>query len=184
MSRRRTPPAAGLLISVIYRDEEVLEKALGEISRRIGRIGYASGPFPFDRTEYYAGEMGGPLYRRFFLAADPAAREELVRAKVAAESIEDSFRDGGNRTVNIDPGLLTDENFVLATGKNYSHRIYLGDGVFADLSLVFEKGEYRALPWTYPDFASTEIRSFLTMLRTIVREERKRREGGETCRCG
>ena len=184
MSRRKIPPPAGLLFSVIYRDEEILEKALRTLAERAGRIAFASGPFPFDRTEYYAGEMGSPLFRRFFLAADPVDRQALVEAKLAAEAIEDEFRHGGNRTVNIDPGLLTDENFVLATGKNYSHRIHLRDGVFADLTLLFEKGEYRALPWTYPDLASTEVRTFLTMLRTIVREGRKREAGGGACRCG
>ncbi len=184
MSRRTAPPAGRLLISVIYRDDEDFHNAVRTIHGRIGRIEYASGPFPFDRTEYYEREMGAPLFRRFLLAAGDVAREELVQAKIAAESIEEDFSVDGKRNVNIDPGLLTDENIVLATGKNYSHRIYLRDGVFADLTLVFEKGEYRALPWTYPDFASPEIRTFLTMLRTLCRAGRKRGREGGACGCG
>ncbi len=184
MSRRKTPPPAGLLISVIYREEEDFERTFRKISDQIGKIGFGSGPFPFDRTEYYAKEMGAPLFRRFLLLADVVGRDELVQAKIAAESIEDEFRQNGNRTVNIDPGLLSEESVVLATGKAYSHRIYLRDGVFADLTLVFEKGEYRPLPWTYPDLASPEIRTYLTMLRTIIREEIKRGPKGDSCRCG
>jgi len=184
LSQRKTPSAAGLLFSVIYREEEDFEKTLRTISDRVGRIEYTSGPFPFDRTDYYAKEMGAPLFRRFLLAADEVGREDLVQAKLAAESIEAEFSVDGKRNVNIDPGLLTDENVVLATGKNYSHRIYLRDGVFADLTLVFEKGEYRSLPWTYPDFASPEIRTFLTMLRTLCRAEKNRGRKGESCGCG
>jgi hypothetical protein len=84
--------------------------------------------------------------------------------------------------VNLDPGLLTEENFILATGKNYSHRVYLRDGVFADLTLVYRKGEYLPLPWTYPDYASPAIREFLAQVREELREGRKR-EGGES-QCG
>jgi hypothetical protein len=184
MSRRKVPSPAGLLVSVIYREEKDFEKAFRTISDRIGRIGFASGPFPFDRTDYYAKEMGAPLFRRFLLMADAVSRDELVQTKVASESIEDEFRENGNRTVNIDPGLLSEESVVLATGKAYSHRIYLRDGVFADLTLVFEKGEYRPLPWTYPDLASPEIRTYLTMLRAVIREEIRRGPKGDSCRCG
>ena len=184
MSRRKTPPHARLIFSVIYRDDEDFENTVRAIHGRIGRIEYAGGPFPFDRSDYYEREMGAPLFRRFLLAADDVPREDLVQAKLSAESIESEFSADGKRNVNIDPGLLTDENVVLATGKNYSHRIYLRDGVYADLTLVFEKGEYRPLPWTYPDFASPEIRTFLTMLRTLCRAGRKRRQKGESCGCG
>jgi hypothetical protein len=184
MSLRKVPSPARLLFSVIYREDGDFDHAVRTIHERIGRIEYASGPFPFDRTDYYEREMGAPLFRRFLLAADHVAREDLVRAKLAAETIEEEFSVHGKRNVNIDPGLLTDENVVLATGKNYSHRIYLRDGVFADLTLVFEKGEYRPLPWTYPDLASPEIRTFLTMLRTLSQAEKKRGRKGDSSGCG
>lgn len=83
--------------------------------------------------------------------------------------------------MNLDPGLVTPENFILATGKNFSHRIYLRDGVFADLTLVYRKGEYRALPWTYPDYASREIRDLLKGVRA---EFLARGETGGARRCG
>ena len=173
MSRRNVPAPAILLFSVIYRAEEDFERALRSITDRIGEVACISDPFPFDRTEYYRREMGAPLFRRFVTANDPVMRDELPAVKGWAETIENELSVGGKRTVNIDPGLLADENVVLATGKNYSHRIYLRDGVFADLTLVFEKGEYRPLPWTYPDYASPEIRTFLGGLRSRYREARK-----------
>jgi hypothetical protein len=170
MSLRKVPSPARLLFSVIYRGERDFDRSLRWISERMGAVERVSEPFPFDRTDYYEREMGAPLFRRFLLMADAVPRDGLAAAKLSAEEIEREFSVHGKRTVNIDPGLLAEENLVLATGKNYCHRIYLRDGVFADLALVFEKGEYRALPWTYPDYASTEIRSFLTGLRRELRE--------------
>jgi hypothetical protein len=78
--------------------------------------------------------------------------------------------------VNLDPGLLTPENFILATGKNFSHRVYLGNGVFADLTLVYRNGGFHPLPWTYPDYASEEVRSLLRDLRRehMVEENARR----------
>jgi hypothetical protein len=164
---------ARLLFSVIFRENEDFETSLRRISERLGDVARTSGPFPFDRTDYYEREMGAPLYRRFVLMTDAVSRDELPMAKLAAEEIEKELSVHGKRTVNVDPGLLADENFVLATGKNYSHRIYLRDGVFADLTLVFQKGEYRPLPWTYPDYASAKIRAYLTGLRMEIQGERK-----------
>lgn len=180
MSRRKTPQPARLLISVIYREEKDFERSLSGIASRLGDVAQTSMPFPFDRTDYYEREMGKPLFRRFVLTKDAVSRDELASAKLAAETIERECTVYGKRTVNIDPGLLADENFILATGKNYSHRIYLRDGVFADLTLVYERGEYRPLPWTYPDFASAEIRTFLTGLRRELRGFRKPALGGNS----
>ncbi len=181
MSRRAVPPPAKLLASVIYRDEERFAEARALFANGIGTVERVSDAFPFDFTEYYAREMGAPLARRFVVAADPVARDALAAVKEAAERIEEALAVGGRRTVNVDPGLLTEENFILATGKNYSHRVYLRDGVFADLTLVYEKGAYRALPWTYPDYASGPVRAFLADVRSAYRESRGRKAEGRTC---
>lgn len=182
MSRRAVPPPAKLLASVIYRDEKRFADARNLFAERIGTVERVSGPFPFDFTDYYAREMGAPLVRRFVVAADLVPRDSLAAAKEAAERIEDALAVGGRRTVNVDPGLLTEESFILATGKNYSHRVYLRDGVFAELTLVYRKGAYRALPWTYPDYASDAVRAFLSGVRSAYRESRGR--GVEDGRCG
>ncbi len=181
MSRRAVPPPAKLLASIIYRDEERFAVARDLFAERIGAVERVSGPFPFDFTEYYAREMGAPLARRFVVAAGVVARDSLAAAKAAAEKIEEALAVGGRRTVNVDPGLLTEESFILATGKNYSHRVYLRDGVFADLTLVYRKGAYRALPWTYPDYASDAVRAFLSDVRAAYRESRGRGAEGRPC---
>lgn len=172
MSRRSVPPPGVLVASVIYRDEEAYRRLLPRLAARFGPVSSVGGPFPFDRTDYYEREMGPELVRRFVVFEAPLARDGLVGAKLAAWELEAEFSADGRRAVNIDPGLLTDENFVLATGKNYSHRVYLGEGVFADLALVYRKGSYAPLPWTYPDYADDAIRSYLGSVRTMRRRAR------------
>jgi hypothetical protein len=179
MSRRRIPPFARLLVSAIYREEGRFEELLPDLAGLLGPVERSSGPFPFDRTEYYEREMGAPLHRRFVVMERLVPRDALADAKIGVEGLEREFSVNGLRTLNLDPGLLTEENLLLATGKNYSHRVYLRDGVFADLALVYRKGEYRPLPWTYPDIATPEIRAFLAEVREDLRKTRQgeRRQG-------
>jgi hypothetical protein len=166
MSRRSLPGPARLVVSAIYREEPRLDAAIPLVSGILGEVRFIGGVFPFDATDYYAAEMGAPLFRRFLAAPVPVSRDALPEVKIGLERIERELSEGGRRTVNLDPGLVTPENFILATGKNFTHRVYLRDGVFADLTLVFRKGAYRALPWTYPDYASEEIRSLLEAVRS------------------
>jgi hypothetical protein len=175
MSRRRAPDPAALVVSAIYREESALESAVPRIEEVVGELRFAGPVLRFDRTEYYSAEMGTPLFRRFLVALEKVPRDSLPEMKTGLEGVERALSEGGRRTVNLDPGLVTPENFILATGKNYSHRIYLRDGVFADLTLEFRRGEYRPLPWTYPDYASEEIRSLLGELR----RELLMRKGGK-----
>ena len=182
MSLRKVPTPARLLVSAIYREEGRFRDALRGLVTLLGPVKRTSAPFPFDRTDYYEREMGAPLFRRFVVMERLAPRDALADAKLGAEDLEKELSENGMRTVNLDPGLLTEENFLLATGKNYSHRVYLRDGVFADLALEYRKGEYRPLPWTYPDLASDAIRSFLAEVREELRGARK--PEGRTSRCG
>lgn len=119
--------------------------------------------------DYYQKEMGLPLQRAIFFSDKPFNREELVEVKKWATQFElANIILDSSRTINIDPGLLTLENMVLSTGKPYAHRIYLGDGVYADLNYIYRNGSYQTLEWTYPDYAHEEkihlfnkIRKFL-----------------------
>ena len=77
----------------------------------------------------------------------------------------------GRRLFNLDPGLLSQERLVLATGKNYTHRLYLGQGIWGDLTLIFQNGGWRAQPWTFPDYAGPELQEHLTRLRVRHKEK-------------
>jgi hypothetical protein len=109
--------------------------------------------------------MGAPLFRRMVAFERLAAQEGLAEAKLRTNAVEADFTAHGRRRVNIDPGILLLERFVLATGKNFSHRIYVGAGIYADLTLIYANGAYRPLPWTYPDYAGAPIGGFLDRVR-------------------
>ncbi len=114
---------------------------------------------------YYSKEMGDSLKRQIFLFPKIESRELLVSKKSWAHNLEQSTLASGKRTVNIDIGYLSLEQMVLATGKPYSHRIYLGEGVYADLNYIFENKTYKKLSWTYPDYADQEKIDWFNLMR-------------------
>lgn len=144
-----------------------------DLEQAFGGIDLVGPWMDFDYTDYYAPEMGKPLYRRMLVFKNLIAQSDLARIKLRTNDIEIQYAQGGKRRVNIDPGYLLYERFVLATGKNYSHRIYIGQGIYADLTLVYQKGAYQPLPWTYPDYADAAMGDFLIRVRQKFGEEIK-----------
>ena len=130
----------------------------------------ASGAFPY--TAYYDDEMGQGIRRQTASFLDLVAPESLPDIKLRTNEIENNLLRDGKRKVNIDPGLLSPENFILATGKNFTHRVYLRDGIYADLTLVYQKGAYRPLPWTYPDYREPEFLHYLGSSRKKLKFQR------------
>lgn len=114
---------------------------------------------------YYQKEMGEGLSRFLVITGQSFPRAGLLSAKLKSMEWENEYSVNGKRSVNIDIGLLSAENFLLATTKNYSHRIFIGSDIFADLTYQFQNGEWRTLPWTYPDYQDPEKVSFLTLAR-------------------
>jgi hypothetical protein len=117
---------------------------------------------------YYSKEMGEPLSRIFFLTTKHFPREYLLSTKLEALEWEKVWSKSGRRMVNIDIGFLTLENFILATTKNYSHRIFLGQNIFADLTYQFQNKSFHNLPWTYPDFIDEEKKEFFSRGRSLL----------------
>lgn len=146
-----------VVISVLSPDRGAVDAAASRVASLVGNVYEEIGPLAFEYTSYYEQEMGPGICRWFWALAETVYRERLVDIKLLTNSIEDEYRRDGRRRFNLDPGILALENFVLATGKNRAHRIYLGRGIFAELTYVFRKGRYRPLEWTYPDYASKEL---------------------------
>lgn len=132
---------------------------------RYGAVDMASSWLPFNYTIYYNDEMGTPLFRRLVAFKQLIHQMSLADIKLFTNDLEHEHSINGKRVVNIDPGYLLHERFVLATGKNFSHRIHIGKGIYADLTLMYTKGEFEPLPWTYPDYASENIKTFLKQVR-------------------
>jgi hypothetical protein len=166
MSLPRSPRAAKLVMSFLYRDEAPLAETLAAADEKYGPVDFLSEPLPFEFTAYYEREMGKNLKRRLAGFRPLIFPQQLPEIKHWANAREDRHRDEkGGRRINIDPGYIASAKFILATAKDYSHRIYLGDGIYGDLTLMFQKGSFRTLPWTYPDYGSPPLIDLVTLLR-------------------
>lgn len=165
MSQPQPAKPAKLVIGLLLNDRELFPPVCQDLEAAFGATDLISPWMDFNYTDYYAAEMGGPLQRRMLVFKELIAQMDLARIKLRTNQIERKYADEGRRCVNIDPGYLLYERFVLATGKNYSHRIYIGDGIYADLTLVYRQGAYQSLPWTYPDYAGAAMGEFLMQVR-------------------
>ena len=165
MSRPSQPEDVKLIASLFSRNEGLIDQVISEMQSMFGPTDWISPGLFFDRTRYYVSEMGWPLYRRFIAFQNLIRPEALVAVKLETNHLEKKHLESGKREINIDPGYISLERVVLATGKNYTHRIYLSSGVYADLTLVFHKGAFQTLNWTYPDYAAPETIGFFNDLR-------------------
>jgi hypothetical protein len=160
-----------LVMPILISRERVRAPLLEELRSRFGPLDYTSVDLPFTYTHYYDEEMGTPI-TRFFISfkrlVDPV---RLALIKVETNQLESRFSAAGRRKVNLDPGLLNLSRFVLASSKDGSHRIPLCDGVFAEVTLVYEKGGYRPLEWTYPDYRSEVTLQILGDIRKLHKAE-------------
>lgn len=163
MSRPRDPVPAKLVLSAIYRDGAALAVALEKFLTEYGPSDFSTRELPFKEAGYYVREMGQPLFRRFFTFRNLIDPGRLPEVKLFTNGLEEAA--GSPRVFNLDPGVMTVGNLVLASGKNVAHRTYVGRGIYADLTLVYQCGSFITLPWTYPDYAAPETIEFLNRIR-------------------
>ena len=169
MARIQKPPPARLILSIIYSSQDALADALNEVEKRFGRVQYETTEIPCSDAPLYKEEMGDPLYRRLFSFEQLVSRDSLAEIKGNCHKIEPLFADHVGdfifRTVNIDPGILTPDNLVMASHREYNHRIYLKDGVFAEVALIYSGERFKRLPWTNPDLCCDEAIDFFLRVR-------------------
>ena len=165
MSKPREPDPVKLFVSVIAVDRGRMAEVIGELAGAFGQPDFVSEVLPFEYTDYYTAEMGTGLVRRFVTFERLIRPEELPAVKLCTNALEERFAEGGARRVNIDPGYVARQHFILATGKGYSHRPYIGRGIYADLTLEYRRETYRPFVWTYPDYRAPETLEMLNGLR-------------------
>jgi len=145
-----------LFAALLSADPELLETVTVELADIFGGIFRETAPSPWTHTDYYSRELGEGLLRKFVFFSRPVHQAFLVDAKFATMSIErkHSRFEGGRllRRVNVDPGYMDRARVVLASGKDFSHRIRLGRGIHAEVTLFFREGCFRPLGHTYPDY--------------------------------
>ncbi|HVO66092.1 MAG TPA: DUF4416 family protein [Syntrophales bacterium] len=166
MSKPRQAEAVKLFMSAIYAADDIVKNILEILSKNYGDIDFISERLPFHYTDYYNGEMGSHLERRIVLFDTLIRPEALPDVKVSTNGVEDSFTFHGKRLVNIDPGYISLAHLILATGKGYTHRPYLRDGIYADLTLIYKGKSFHSLQWTYPDYAEKHAIEMFNRIRS------------------
>jgi hypothetical protein len=169
---RQTDPSL-LVIACFSRRKECLDWAQGRLQEAYGHISMVSNEFDFNHTRYYEQEMGPGLRKRFLVFEKLAASDCLADVKNFTNGLErelaDQRRFAETRPVNLDPGLLQLGKFLLATTKDQAHRIYLRDGIYAEVTLRFQDGAFEPWPWTYADYREPAYREFLKNARDFFR---------------
>ncbi len=173
MGKIKRPNPAKLVVGIIARPDSI-ELAISELERQIAPVEFTTRIIPFDWTDYYEPEMGKGLLRQWVALSGLVEQDEFASIKLKTNDIEMRHAEDGRRRINLDPGLLLPSKFVLATTKDYSHRIYIGRGIFAEVTLIYrKKAGYEPLSWTYPDYRSELLRDFLLSVRKRYMEELK-----------
>ncbi len=167
------PHPVKLIIGVLYSDSELWERAREKMTDNYGPIDHQTKDFPFDSTHYYDPEMGSPIYRLFCgfqILINPG---RLADIKIQCNDIEDALAVDNNRKINLDPGYLDYDKFVLASAKYKGHKIYLNQGIYADTTLHYAKGHYIPGEYCFPDFKSgiyeNDFLSFRTLLKNALK---------------
>ncbi len=166
MSKPKPAGAVKLVMSVFSADRRRLNDSLEALSGQYGTADFISAYLPFDFTDYYRAEMGAALVRRFVAFEELVRPESLPDIKLLTNRMEEETAFGCMRQVNIDPGYISQAHLILATGKGYTHRPYLRDGIYADLTLIYRDGTFHPLPWTYPDYAAEATRGLMQKIRS------------------
>lgn len=177
MGRLRSAAHVKYVVGLLSSDPDLLRRARQLLSRYFGRIDIESPPWPFDYTDYYTAEMGPNLQRGFLSFEALLPPERLVEMKRETNLLEQRLAEDVldpqiPRPVNLDPGYLDLGKLVLASTKDASHRIYLGEGICAEVTLTYVHGHWQTLPWTYPDYADPRTHAFLTEVRQRLRAQR------------
>ena len=174
--RPSEPVPVKLFCGVLYSDEFLLKKSRLSSIEKYGEIDYQSDPFTFEISEYYRPEMSWPIYRLFWSFERLINPNEIARIKIECNQIEDQLAVDGNRKVNLDPGYMDYDKIVLASAKYNGQKIYLNFGIYADLTLHYEKGNYYPYPWSFPDFKNGGYNQIFLRIREIYKLQLKKSE--------
>jgi hypothetical protein len=171
MGQIKKHPPVKLVMGLIYCQEDCLGRALCLLRQAFGAVDFESETLSFAHTDYYQEEFGQNLKRKFIAFAKSISAEQLVAIKIKTNHLEEKLAQGGRRCINIDPGYLGLSKFVLATTKDYCHRVYLGQGIYAEVTLFYRQRSFQPGEWTYVDYRSPEYIKIFNCIRQIYKEQ-------------
>ena len=178
MAEIRDVEPVKLFIAMLSPEEELFKEVVNSLEPVFGACEGSQEVYPFNYTEFYNKEMGNGLLRSFLSFKELIDPLYLADVKLITNSIEMQYANTSQgklkRRINLDPGYIGLSKFVLASVKDRPHRIYLGKGIYAEITLYYEKKTFRPFPWSYPDYASGEYMPYLNSIRDIYAEELKK----------
>ena len=154
-----------LIVGMFTAQQGLFDVLRAELEKAYGSADHGSPVWPFDFTTYYAEEFGEDLLRQFLSFSQLIDPSSLPEIKLFTNALEQEFAPGGRRQINLDPGYIDLSKLVLATTKNHQHRIYLGQGIFAEVTLRFRRKSFRPWDWTYPDYRTEHYIQFFNQVR-------------------
>jgi len=164
-----------LFVGILSSDNTLLEEVEYLLTKRLGKVDIKSEIFPFDFTDYYKKDMGTNISRQFLCFKELINPEELSDIKIWTNELENEIKCNRKsdvaRPINLDPGYLTHCNLILASAKDYYHRIHLQNGIYAEVTLFYQHEVFKNLPWTYPDFQTEEYKNFFLKVRTLYAKD-------------
>ncbi len=172
----KPPLNVKIVCGVLYTDEQLLDQAKQGMIQNYGDIDFESEPFKFNVSEYYKPEMGWPIFRLFWSFEKLINPNEIARIKIECNAIEDKLTVNGNRKINLDPGYMDYDKIVLASAKYNWQKIYLDQGIYADITLHYEKGKYHPFPWSFPDFKTGVYNPTFMKIRELYKHQDKEAE--------
>jgi hypothetical protein len=163
-----------LFAGILYSDSELMKQSLCLLEGRFGKIDYRSSDFDFVISDYYVSEMGKPIKRIFVSFESLISPKDISYIKIETNEIEERLSVNGKRKVNIDCGYIDCDKVVLASAKYNGQKIYLDHGIWADLTLHYEKGKFDAYPWSFPDFKQGIYDKVFLEIRVRFKQQRKK----------
>jgi len=171
MGNVRPPKKVQLVMGLISADTGLFDRTKKYLEKMFGPIDFESAVMDFDHTEYYREEFGIGLKRIFFGFRKIFSLDNLYTVKIKTNMLERRFLQNGKRAVNIDPGCLDMSKLVLFSTKDYSHRIYAGKGIYAEVTLFYKDKRFNAWPWTYPDYKTESYIKIFDSIRELYRKK-------------
>jgi len=174
MGQINNPHPVLLLIAVSSRYDEALAWTEQKTTEAFGPLRLQSDAFDFTETDYYQESMGADLKKQFLTFARLIDPGTLPQIKRQTNALEQEYAQLGKhpelRPLNLDPGYLTLAKLILASTKDHAHRIYLNDGIYAEVTLNYRKRGWQRSDWTYPDYQRQDFQEFFTRCRQSLRE--------------
>lgn len=167
------PIPVKLFCGVLYSNQELLDYSRLALIKHYGEIDFESAQFTFDISDYYRSEMDWPIFRLFWSFNKLINPVQIAGIKIECNEIENQLAINGKRKVNLDPGFLDYDKIILASAKYNGQKIYLNFGIYADLTLHYEKGNYHPYPWSFPDFKSGNYNEIFLRIREIYKAQLK-----------